>query len=180
MWTSCSQIIYLGPHTYLELLLKLILPCHSFEGTVDNVHKPSKLNAIKRTLPHMQIYCSPYAQTNIHQLEMIQRKAARFVFNNYSQNSSITKMLNKSLEKWRDKSILVTYKIILKSVCKCLLWSCSSYCPQYHCSSRKFLHLPSRIDSYLHSFFPRAICLSNHLRDHLVEIDDVDTFKSLL
>ena len=41
-------------------------------------------------------------------------------------------------------------------------------------SSRKFLHLPSRIDSYLHSFFPRAICLWNHLPDHLVEIDDVE------
>ena len=49
-----------------------------------------------------------------------------------------------------------------------------------HCSNKKFLHLPSRIDSFIYSFFPRAIQLWNHLPDHLVETDNVDTFKSLL
>ena len=47
-------------------------------------------------------------------------------------------------------------------------------------SSRKYLHLPSRIDSYMQSFFPRAIRLLNHLPDHLMETDNVDIFKSLL
>ena len=46
--------------------------------------------------------------------------------------------------------------------------------------SRKFLYLPSRIDSHLHLFFLRAIRLWNHLPNHFVETDDVDTFKSLL
>ena len=48
----------------------------------------------------------PYLQTNIHQIEMVQRKAARFVFNDYSRHSSVTDMLNQlnwqSLEKRRD------------------------------------------------------------------------------
>ena len=47
-------------------------------------------------------------------------------------------------------------------------------------SNRKFLHLPSRIDSFMHSFFPRAIRLWNQLPDHFIEADNVDTFKSLL
>ena len=45
-------------------------------------------------------------------------------------------------------------------------------------SNSKFLHLFLRIDSL--AFFPTAIQLWNHLPDHLVEIDNVDTFKSLL
>ena len=47
-------------------------------------------------------------------------------------------------------------------------------------SSRKYPTFTSRIDSYMQSFFPRAIRLWNHLPDHLVETDNVDTFKSLL
>ena len=49
---------------------------------------------------------SLHLQTNIHQIEMVQRKAARFVFNDYSRHLSVTDMLNQlnwqSLEKQRD------------------------------------------------------------------------------
>ena len=53
----------------------------------------------------------------MYQIEMVQRKATRFVFNDYSRHSSVTDMLNKlnwqSLEKWRnDLTLLVFYKII--------------------------------------------------------------------
>ena len=48
---------------------------------------------------------------------MIQRKAARFVFNDYSRHSSVTVMLNeldwKSLEKQRDDSILIMFPKII-------------------------------------------------------------------
>ena len=94
-------------------------------------------------------------------------------------------MLNKldwqSLERRRDDSILVMlHKIINQYVdipydhilCKVPSITRSS--------SRKFLHLPSRIDSFMFSFFPRAIRLWNHLPDHLVETNNVDTFKTLL
>ena len=66
----------------------------------------------------------PYTKTNIHQLEMIQSKAARFVLNNYSRYSSITEMLNelewKSLEKRRNETILFMFhKIINQYVDVC-------------------------------------------------------------
>ena len=48
-------------------------------------------------------------------------------------------------------------------------------------SNIKFLHLPSRIDSFKHSFFPRAIRLWNHLPEHIVKPDvSIDSFKHLL
>ena len=57
-----------------------------------------------------------FSQTNIHQIKMVQRKAARFVFNDYSRHSSITDMLNQlnwqTFEKWRDDlTLLMLYNI---------------------------------------------------------------------
>ena len=68
---------------------------------------------IRPICEYAAVIWSPHLQTNIHQLEMIQRKAARFVFNDYSRYSSVTTMLNeldwKSLEKRRDDLFLVMY-----------------------------------------------------------------------
>ena len=59
-----------------------------------------------------------FSQTNIHQIKMVQRKAAiaRFVFNDYSRHSSVTDMLNQlnwqTLEKQRDDlTLLMLYNI---------------------------------------------------------------------
>jgi len=140
---------------------------------------------IRPICEYATVIWSPHLQSNIHQLEMVQRKAARFVFSDYSRYSSVSAMLNeldwRTLEKRRDNSILVMlHKIINQYVDiphNQILHTAPS---NTRSNSRKFLHLPSRIDSFKHSFFPGAIRLWNHLPDHLVEIDNVDTFKSLL
>ena len=85
----------------------------------------------------------------------------------------------KSLEKRRDDSILVMFHKIINQYLHIPYDHILHKVPSTT-RSRKYLHLPSRIDSYMQSFFPRAIRLWNHLPDHLVETDNVDTFKSLL
>ena len=140
---------------------------------------------IRPICEYAAVIWSPHLQTNIHQLEMIQRKAARFVFNDYSRHSSVTTMLNeldwKSLEKRRDDSILVMFHKIINQYVDIPYDHILHKVPSTtRSSSRKYLHLPSRIDSYMQSFFRRAIRLWNYLPDHLVETDNVDTFKSLL
>ena len=48
-------------------------------------------------------------------------------------------------------------------------------------SYKKFLHLPSRIDSFMYSFSKEQSDYgTTYVPDHLTESDDVDTFKSLL
>ena len=37
---------------------------------------------------------SPYTQSNIHEIEMVQRRAARWTLDNYSRQASVTEMLN--------------------------------------------------------------------------------------
>ena len=117
---------------------------------------------------------------------MVQRKAARFVFNDYSRHSSVTDMLNQlnwqSLEKQRDDlTFLMFYKIInqyLDVPCDHILQKPFNFTRS---GNRKFLHLPSRIDSFKHSFLPRAIRLWNHLPDHIAKPDvNIDSFKHLL
>ena len=81
---------------------------------------------------------------------MVQRKATRFVFNNYYnyRHSSVTDMLNwESLEKRRDDlTLLMFYKIINQHIdvpCDQILQKPFNFT---HSGNRKFLHLPSRID----------------------------------
>ena len=56
---------------------------------------------------------SPYVRTDIAKLEMVQRKAARFVFNKFSVYSSVTSMLPQlnwqSLEVRRTNAIITMY-----------------------------------------------------------------------
>ena len=142
------------------------------------------LTYIHPIIEYAAIIWSPYLLTKIHQIEMVQRKAVRFVFNDYSRHSSVTDMLNQinwqSLEKRRDDlNLLMFYKIINQYVdvlCDHILQNNFTYS-----GNRKFLHLPSRIDSFKHSFFPRAIRLWNHLPEHIVKSDvNIDSFKHLL
>jgi len=60
---------------------------------------------------------SLYHEQNIYKLEMVQRRAARFVMNDYNRTDSVSKMLNTlrwhTLEKWRDSlRTILLYKII--------------------------------------------------------------------
>ena len=60
---------------------------------------------------------SPYHEHNIYKLEMVQRRAARFVMNNYNRTASVTEILNSlqwhTLEKRRNNlRASLMYKII--------------------------------------------------------------------
>ena len=112
-------------------------------------------------------------------------KGTIILFSRYSRHSSVTTMLNeldwKSLEKRRDDSILVMFHKIINQYVDIPYDHILHKVPSTtRSSSRKYLHLPSKIDSYMQSFFPKAIRLWYHLPDHLMETDNVDTFKSLL
>ena len=99
----------LGTHKYL---VKLILLRHSFEGTLDNVYKPLKLNAIRHASAPYANMLQSFGPNNNSSIRD-DPKAVRFVFNNYSWHSSNTEILNnldwKSLEKQRDESILAMF-----------------------------------------------------------------------
>jgi len=73
---------------------------------------------VRPILDYAYIVWSPYIQVNIQKLEMVQRRAARFIIvNNYSHLASVIEMLNRlnlpSLSSRRDNMKLITlYKLI--------------------------------------------------------------------
>ena len=48
--------------------------------------------------------CRPYTQTNINKIEAVQRRAARWVTNDYSSYSSVTQMINTL--GWKNRDVL--------------------------------------------------------------------------
>ena len=48
---------------------------------------------VKSVLDYAATVWSPYTQKDIDMVEQIQRRAARFIFNNYSRLASISEML---------------------------------------------------------------------------------------
>ena len=75
------------------------------------------LTCIRPIIEYVATVWSPHTQCNIHSIEMIQRKAARFVFNDFARLSSVSTMLEllgwDSLEKRRDQlTLMILFKII--------------------------------------------------------------------
>ena len=106
---------------------------------------------------------APHTHTNINQLESIQRRAARFCYNDFSGFSSVTRMMSSlnlpTLEERRNKSKITTmYKIINGN----LSIPTNDLIPNHRPSREGYYkQLDTIIDSYKFSFFPSTIRLWN-------------------
>ena len=126
---------------------------------------------------------------DIVQLEKINRRAARFVCNNYHHSESVTAMMEElgweKLEERRYKSRLcLMYKIIHSQVCISLneftettvTSSITAVTRSFHV---KNLQVPyARTDIYKFSFGPCACATWNKLPDNVKDIKHFDLFKT--
>ena len=126
----------------------------------------------------------PYTATQINKLEMIQRRAARYVLHRHHNTSSVTNMLQtlgwRSLSERRiDAKLCMIYKIT-----NCLVGiPANKYLIPVNTVTRKqhslsYLIPHSRCNYHLYSFFPSTIRLWNSLRQHAVNKNSLDSFKS--
>ena len=128
---------------------------------------------------------SPHIQAHKNLLEMAQRKAARFVFNSYSRNTSVTALLERlnwhSLEDRRDcAKVTMFYKILndIVSVNFAQYLQPSSSITRGH--NQRFIPICARSNTYHHSFLPSVIRMWNALPSELVSADNIEDFKSKL
>ena len=124
---------------------------------------------VRPVLEYSSTVWSPPTQSNIDKLEMTQRRAARWVCNNYSYQASVTDMLQtlkwRSLEDRRsDARLCLLFKIIYGLV--------AINMPAYirhpvrisrHQHPLAFCQIPTRFDYYKYSFFPLAVVQWNSL-----------------
>ena len=112
--------------------------------------------------PALEYSCSvwhPHKKSNKDKIEKVQRRAARFVSNNFRRKASVSEMLHdlgwQSLDGRRqDQRLVLFYKIIngLASVeTEDILMPADSRTRKNH--SFKFKHLQANCDSYRYSFF---------------------------
>ncbi|XP_071172211.1 uncharacterized protein [Mytilus edulis] len=140
--------------------------------------------------PIMEYACviwDPITQNNIRQLEMVQRRSARFVTGDYRTTSSVTRIL-KDLQ-WielqeRRKSVktIMLYRIIHHLVVKppeqYLIPRGVALTTRGH--DTRFLLPYSRIQNHQQSFFPSAIRLWNELPSAVITASTVEGFKDSL
>ena len=124
---------------------------------------------VRPTLEYSSTVWDPHTIELTSQIEMVQRRAARFVTSDYGQQSSVTTMLQKL--KWQTLSerrahskVIMLYRIMNGLVA---IPAAQPY--QYSSSGRtRGHHLQlrqqnCRISVYQHSYFPSVVCLWNVL-----------------
>ena len=163
---------------------------------------------MRSTLEYGATVWDPHQENNIYKLEKIQRRAARFIKNDYKtrEPGTMTKML-KELElqslsdRRKDKRLIYLYKIeqgmvpaidpnnyltSVKNKRKIKAKSFSDCNTQNIIKRHQVLHnkcyqLPSsKTNTYKHSFFPQTISEWNELSEFVVSSKSVDIFKARL
>ncbi|MCG8045233.1 MAG: hypothetical protein JAY66_06065 [Candidatus Thiodiazotropha taylori] len=125
----------------------------------------------------------PYIQEDIKRVEMVQRRAARWVLNDFSTYTSVSDLLGRlgwrTLEQRRaDSRLVLFYKIVYGLVAIPL----PTYVIPLNRGSRTthslaFMQLSVRTDYYKYSFFPLAVVQWNNLPASIVTLTDLDSFK---
>ena len=135
---------------------------------------------VKPILSYASSVWNPTGTTNKSlriKLENVQRKAARFVYSDWSWQSSPSEMIRnlkwESLENIRKRDCLVMmHKIIHKEICLP-----SSFLPKKSRVPNKFQPIHGRVNVYKNSFVPNTVKWWNELPKEVTRILDCNLFK---
>ena len=139
--------------------------------------------------PKLEYSCSvwdPHSTQYIHKIEMVQRRAARYVYNNYHNTSSVTDMINTLQWPTLAERRLKTRLIIFYKVVHCLIAIPANHIliptdsRTRHSHSQTFRHIQTSKEAYKWSFFPQTIITWNLLPEHIIQSTTVDTFREQL
>ena len=149
--------------------------------------KEQAYNALVRPLTeYSAAVWDPYTQCNIHSLEMVQRRAARWTLNRYHNTSSVSDMLDHlnwpTLQYRRsDARLCLMYKMVYNLVAVDI----NEYVTPVlratrHSHPHSFIQIRSRSESYRMSFFPRTVVEWNLLPVDVVLAPSLEAFKGRL
>jgi hypothetical protein len=127
---------------------------------------------------------SPYTQTQIDQIEAVQRRAARWAMSDFGRTSSVTDMLHTL--KWRrldlrriDSRLSLMYKITNQLVAipiQDFLIPLTRQSRHFHPLSYRLISATT--DYYKYSFFPRSIVLWNNLPPDIPLLQTLEQFNA--
>ena len=143
----------------------------------------SYMTLVRSKLEYCAAIWDPHYNKDITKLEQVQRRAARYVTNDYEQRSSVTSMLKELgwlnlAERRKHIRLALFYKIIHESIAvphEDILIPADTRTRA--ANSHKFRTLPSKTDHYKYSFFPRTIPEWNHIPSSIADAPSLDSFK---
>ena len=144
------------------------------------------LSLVRSKLEYAASVWDPHHTSDTNKLEQVQRRAARFVCNNYSPYSSVTQMLSDlGWQQLKDRRkhirLALFYKIVHHLIAvphEDILRNPDSTTRSSH--NYKYRTLRSHKAPYKFSFFPRTILDWNPLSADIVHSDTIHIFKNRL
>jgi hypothetical protein len=143
---------------------------------------------VRPLLEYASSVWDPKLASDIQKIEMVQRRAARFVTGSYKRTpGTVTNILQQlnwpSLEQRRkEQRIIIMYKIqhnaIAIPIPQYIHRQSTSKTRQYN--SSRFREMGPKKNVYKYSFFPRTILDWNSLPHAVYNIHDLENFKSVL
>lgn len=164
--------------TSLNFLKRNLHGCPT--GVKDKCYK----SLVRPILEYSSCVWDPHTQRNISKLEMVQRRAARFVKGDFQRTSRVTPMLtelrwNTLQERRMQCKSVMLYRIVHNLVAiPATPYLIPARTSRGH--SMKFLIPQSTVNSHLYSFFPSTIRLWNQLPEYAVSATSLETFKQRL
>ena len=159
---------------------KLAFLNRNLKGCPKKLRDTAYISLIRPALEYSCSVWHPHKKSNKDKIEKVQRRAARFVSNNFRRKASVSEMLHnlgwQSLDSRRqDQRLVLFYKIIngLASVeTEDILTPADSRTRKNH--SFKLKHLQANCDSYRYSFFSATISSWNNLPFGIEKVDSVE------
>lgn len=142
---------------------------------------------VKPALEYANVTWFPYTNTLIQKLEIVQRKAIRFIYNKYRTTDSPTELLKKAeILTLKQRAKVARQKILYKLVNEQINIDISKYIskaetrPTRHTHSLTLREYQCRTDCFKFSFFPLAIHEWNNLPPSVTSSPTYEAFSSLL
>ena len=137
---------------------------------------------VRPTLEYASTVWSPHTDTDSNQLEMVQRRAVRFVKSDYSCKSSVTAMRQDlgwdTLLQRRDQARLsIMYRIAHQQVDIPAERYLTPLDNRTRGHNARFRQIPTSLTGYQQSFFPRTIVLWNQLPQEAVSQSTLEAFQ---
>jgi hypothetical protein len=141
------------------------------------------------TRPHLEYGSAvwdPIYKTQVTELQKVQRRAARFIKNDYSHESSVTTMLSQlNLQPLATRRLLHRICIFHHAYYGTIAIPIPSYIisitrPTRHSSETDFIQVSTSATYYQQTFFPRTVCDWNALPAPMKMIAKPELFKSAL